>query len=568
MPTDGNVARPHSAVGPRSRAVDVIGPTGPNLESCGCPVDVTAATRASARVGGTTCSARGRYDPGGATGCNGRVNLASVLLAAARDAPGSVAIRAERATTSYGDLAARSGRLARLLSDGVRTDDRVALLAANDESFVVAYLAALACGAIAVPLNPGAPAAELARELALVEPTLVLRGPDTGEQLADPAVASLVARVVDIVDPVVDGLEPLVPVPRDDDDVAVLLFTAGTSGAPRAAMLGHGNLASNIAQLQSHPSTRRTADDVALGVLPFFHVYGLNVALGVALAVGATIVPVAEFDAIDTGHVVARAGVTVIAGVPTIYRSWLDQPEDALPRDTFASVRLAVSGAAPLDAELVSAFHARFGVTLHDGYGLTETSPVVTTSVVGEAARPGSIGVPIPGVEVRLVDADGADVLVGDPGEIWVRGPNVFRGYWRDDAATSATCAPDGWLRTGDVAVADDDGYLRLVDRLRDIVIVSGFNVFPAEVEDVLGSYPDVRDVAVVGVPDARTGERLRAYVVPEPGHATDGDAFRDALATYARERLARYKCPSEIELTATLPRGLSGKLLRRRLGG
>jgi long-chain acyl-CoA synthetase len=468
------------------------------------------------------------------------VNLASVLLAAARDAPGSIAIRAERATTTYAELSTRAGRLARLLSDGVRTGDRVALLAANDESFVVGYLAALACGAVAVPLNPGAPAAELARELAVVEPALVLRGPDAGEQLSEPAVASLVTRVVDIVDPVVDGLEPLVPVPRDDDDVAVLLFTAGTSGAPRAAMLSHGNLASNIAQLQSHPSTRRTADDVALGVLPFFHVYGLNVALGVALAVGASIVPVAAVDALETASVVTRSRVTVIAGVPTIYRSWLDQPDDAVPRETFASVRLAVSGAAPLDAELVSAFDARFGVALHDGYGLTETSPVVTTSVVGEAARPGSIGVPIPGVEVRLVDADGADVLVGDPGEIWVRGPNVFRGYWHDDAATSAVCAADGWLRTGDVAVADDDGYLRLVDRIRDIVIVSGFNVFPAEVEDVLGAHPDVRDVAVVGVPDARTGERLRAYVVAQSGRATEPDAFTTALAAYARERLAR----------------------------
>ncbi|HZR14073.1 MAG TPA: AMP-binding protein [Acidimicrobiia bacterium] len=493
------------------------------------------------------------------------MNLASVLLGPARTAPDSVAIRAQHDVT-YGDLALRAGRLARLLSDDVRTGERVALLASNDESFVVAYLATLACGAVAVPLNPSAPAPELGRELALVEPALVLRGPDVGAQLAAPDVAAVVSRVVDVSDPAGDGLEPLVPVPRDDDDLAVLLFTAGTSGAPRAAMLSHGNLGANIAQLQSHPSTRRTSDDVVLGVLPFFHVYGLNVVIGVALAVGASIVPVAHFDARDTAHVVEREAVTVIAAVPTIYRSWLELPDDTVTRATFASVRLAVSGAAPLDPQLASAFHARFGVTLHDGYGLTETSPVVTTSVVGDIPRAGSIGVAIPGVDVRLVDADGTDVLVGDPGEIWVRGPNVFRGYWRDDAATAAACTDDGWLRTGDVAVADDEGSLRLVDRLRDLVIVSGFNVFPAEVEDVLGAHPDVRDVAVVGVPDPRTGERLRAYVVPERDRVTDDETLRRELASHAHERLARYKCPDEIEVTATLPRGLSGKLLRRRL--
>lgn len=487
------------------------------------------------------------------------MNLASSLLAAASDTPERVALGGPVRVT-YRELSERVSNRARALAGEVGPGERVAIIAGNDETFVVAYLAVLALGAVAVPLNPAAPDLELAREVALVEPALVLCSPAAGHRELpgiEPARVRILAE-----SPAPDAGEVLQPVERGDDDLAVLLFTAGTSGSPRPAMLSHANLRSNIEQVQSHPSTRRSGDDVVLGVLPFFHIYGLNVVVGVGLASGSTIVPVAHFDPVVTARVVAEERVTVLPAVPAIFRNWIDAAPDAVPPDAFASVRLAVSGAAPLPTEVGEGFRARFGVPVHDGYGLTETSPVVTTSAVDSTPRPGSIGAPLPGVEVRLVDPQGTDTLSGDPGEIWVRGPNVFAGYWNDPAATAAVLEPDGWLRTGDVAVADDDGFLRLVDRIKDTVIVSGFNVFPAEVEDVIRAHPEVVEVAVVGIPDDRTGERVKAYVVPTPG---DTPGLTEIQA-WCRERLARYKCPAEIELAASLPVGLAGKVLRRGL--
>jgi long-chain acyl-CoA synthetase len=206
-------------------------------------------------------------------------------------------------------------------------------------------------------------------------------------------------------------------------------------------------------------------------------------------------------------------------------------------------------------------FQDHFGVTITEGYGLTEASPVVTTSA-GVETKPGSIGVPLPGVHVRLVDPDGDDVLIGDSGELWVKGDNVFKGYWEDAAATEAALTPDGWLRTGDVAVVDDDGFLFLVDRVKDLIIVSGFNVFPAEVEEVLLEHPGIESVAVVGVPHPYSGEAVKAYVVVKPGRSLEED---DVIA-FAADRLARYKCPDKVMFVDELPQGASGKILRRAL--
>jgi long-chain acyl-CoA synthetase len=255
--------------------------------------------------------------------------------------------------------------------------------------------------------------------------------------------------------------------------------------------------------------------------------------------------------------------VTVLSGVPAMYVAWHALPDSDAPADIFSSVRLAVSGAAALPAEIADAFQTRFALTIHEGYGLTEAAPIVTTSALGAGApRTGSIGPPLPGVEVRLVDVDGTDVLAGDPGEIWVRGPNVFPGYWRDDEATARALTDDGWLRTGDIAVTDDDGALSLVDRSKDLVIVSGFNVYPAEVEEVLLTHPDVAEVAVVGEDHPRTGEAVVAFVVPEDGRTLDAEE----LTAHCTGSLARYKCPSRIEVVEALPRSFAGKVLRREL--
>jgi long-chain acyl-CoA synthetase len=227
----------------------------------------------------------------------------------------------------------------------------------------------------------------------------------------------------------------------------------------------------------------------------------------------------------------------------------------------FQTVRVATSGAARLSTEVAERMKSRFGVSVAEGYGLTEAAPVVTTST-GHELRSGSIGAPVPGVKLRLVDADGSDVLVGDAGEIWVQGPNVFQGYWNDPEATRTALTDDGWLRTGDIAVVDDDGYLYLVDRAKDLIIVSGFNVFPAEVEQVLMEHPSIDRCAVVGVPHPHTGEAVKAYVVTAPGRSIDED---DVIA-FAQDRLARYKCPDKVMFVDDLPEGMAGKVLRRAL--
>ena len=292
----------------------------------------------------------------------------------------------------------------------------------------------------------------------------------------------------------------------------MLLFTAGTAGAPKPAMLTHGSLLANLEQMQAHPGLRIGPDDVALAVLPLFHVFGLNVVLGLTLAAGGAISLVDHFHPTETLARVRADAVTVIAAVPAIFEAWLALDASSAPDDALARVRLCVSGAAPLPPSVVDAMHERFGVDVHDGYGLTEASPVVTTSAVSARPRAGSVGPPLPGVEVRLVDTDGQDVLDGDPGEILVRGPNVFAGYWRDPEASARVLA-GGWLHTGDIGVADSDGWLSLVERAKDVIIVSGFNVYPGEVEQVLGAHPDVADVAVVGRAASahrRDGRRIR----------------------------------------------------------
>ncbi len=348
---------------------------------------------------------------------------------------------------------------------------------------------------------------------------------------------------------------------RDDAEIAVLLFTSGTAGAPRAAKLTHGNLAANIGQVQAHPGLQVGPQDIGLAALPFFHVFGLNVSLGVGLHAGGQTVLLDHFDAARAVELVRVHEVTILAGVPTMFGAILDLPEPLASPASFSSVRLAVSGAAELPLERAEAFRDRFGITIHEGYGLTEAAPIVTTTAVENAPRFGSIGPPLPGVDVRLVGDDGEDVVAGDPGEIWVRGANVFVGYWDDPEATARVLV-DGWLRTGDVAVADDDGYLSLVDRKKDLIIVSGFNVFPAEVEEVLLAHPGIADAAVIGVPSPRTGEAVAAWVVPEPGVTLTAEAVRE----HAARQLARYKVPATVEIVDALPRNDAGKLLRREL--
>jgi long-chain acyl-CoA synthetase len=342
------------------------------------------------------------------------------------------------------------------------------------------------------------------------------------------------------------------------DHLVVLMFTSGTAGSPRAAMLTHRNLLANQRQALAAAGTV-TADDVVYGVLPLSHIYGLNVTLGLTLAAGGTLLLVQRFDPATAIESIQARNVTAVPGVPSMWSAFA-QFDDA-PADAFATVRRGSSGAARLPVRVAERIRDRFGLELSEGYGLTEASPIVSTSS-GLTARFGSVGRVVDGVELRVVDDQGVDVLVGDAGEVWVRGDNVFVGYLDDPEATARVLTPDGWLRTGDVAILDEDGYLYLVDRAKDLIIVSGFNVFPAEVEDVLAAHPGVAEVGVVGVPHPYTGEAVKAYVVLEPGAELD----EDGLVDHAHDHLARYKCPTKVVFVDQLPKNATGKLVRRHL--
>ena len=482
------------------------------------------------------------------------MNLADALLATASSDPDRVVLTGS-SPVSYGELLGRASALQAHVQPGAR----VAIVAGTEPAFLAAYLGVLRAGGVAVPLNVAAPSHELAREFAAVDPALVLASEQHGD-LARRAVS----QSANDVPVVIVGTETASAeaVDRHDSDLAVLLFTAGTGGAPKPAMLTHGSLRANLEQMQSHPGLRLHDDDVALGALPLFHVYGLNVVVGLTMIAGGAVALVDHFHPTETLARVRSDKVSVIAAVPAIYDAWLTLDLDAAPASSFANARLCVSGATALSEATAADFRTRFGVPIHNGYGLTEASPVVTTTAVESAPRPGSVGPPLPGIEVRLLDSDGQPVLEGDPGQIVVKGANVFAGYWNDAETTNAVIV-DGWLQTGDIAIADRDGWLTLVDRAKDIIIVSGFNVYPGEVEDAIRTHDDVQDVAVIGEPHPRTGETVVAFVVPREGCTPDPVE----LLRHAGRQLARYKLPTRVEVVDTLPRTLAGKVVRRALG-
>jgi long-chain acyl-CoA synthetase len=497
------------------------------------------------------------------------VTLTEILSAADREA---VALVSGERRISFGELDDRTRRAAAALQDlGVTAGDRVALVEGNTPAFVEALYGTLRAGAVAAPLNVQSTPEELGASLADAEAAVAVVGP---EHL--PAVLAVRDRISSLGHILVSGgrrpprgtrsFDRLIekagePEPSSvgPDDLAVLAYTAGTTAHPKGAMLTHGNLAANLDQIAEVPALREAPSDVVLGALPLFHIFGLNAVLGVALRDGATVILVERFDPAGTLDQVASDDVTVLPGAPPMFAAWLRAAEGR--HVDLGSVRLAVSGAAPLPGSLLEAFRERFGITIWEGYGLTETAPAVTTTALGDEARPGSIGRVLPGVEVRLVDEAGEEVEDGDPGEMVVRGPNVFRGYWRRPEETEAAFR-DGWFRTGDVAYRDEDGYLHIVDRRKDVVIVSGFNVFPAEVEEAIARHPKVADCAVIGISDDRTGEAIKAIVVPHPGEAITEDEILD----HCRGLLARFKWPRVIEIAARLPRHETGKVRRRLL--
>ncbi|MDQ4095856.1 MAG: long-chain fatty acid--CoA ligase [Actinomycetota bacterium] len=492
------------------------------------------------------------------------MNVSDLVRAAASSSGTKVALvygepAADRELT-FEQIDAEVDRVARGLADrGVGRGERVVIAMPNVPHFVFAYFGALRAGAVAVPLNAMLSGPEITNVLEDAEPKIVLTAGSAG-RVAAQAAAELAIPTVDATSwDELGSLGGRFAAAAEPDDIAVLAYTSGTTGKPKGAMLSHGNLLANLEQQSRIPEDRVTPDDVLLLVLPLFHIFGLNVPLGLLMKNAASGVLLERFEPVATLREVERHKITILFGAPPMYAAWATTPGG--DQYDVSSVRLAVSGAAPIAPEVINAFRSMFGIEIDEGYGLTETAPTLTSNRMQPRPKPGSVGAPLPGVELRIVDEAGNDVELGDTGEIVVRGPNVFKGYWRQPEETERVFS-DNWFHTGDIAVQDEEGYIYLVDRKRDLVIVSGFNVFPSEVEAALLENPKVAEAAVIGVPHEYRGETLKAYVVLEEGAETT----QEELLADVRTRLARFKLPETIEVVSELPHLLTGKVLRRAL--
>ncbi|MFL6004126.1 MAG: class I adenylate-forming enzyme family protein [Nocardioides sp.] len=517
-------------------------------------------------------------------------DLATLVAGAAEERPGALAVvEAGGRSLTWAELEDEVGRIATGLgARGVVAGHRVLLAVGNRLEFVTTYLGVLRAQVVAVPVNPRSTVDELSRLIADSGARLVVADPQTVGAVRD-AVAvvhdalegkgdlldpDLVSRavpplIVVIGEPALEGelahdrlrsadARPVPPLP-DPEKLAALLYTSGTSGRPRAAMLTHRALLANLEQVAAVDPPMIQGDDVVLGVLPLFHVYGLNAVLGGVLRHRAKLVLVERFDPQGTLDVIDDEACSVVPVAPPVFAHWL--PTEHLV-DRLGPVRLMLSGSAPLSPDLVEQFTAKTSVPVHQGYGLTEAAPVVTSTLCSERLQAGSVGAALPGIDVRLVDEHGHEPDGEDPGEIQIRGANLFSGYWPDG---SEGPDQDGWWSTGDVGFLDASGDLFLVDRLKELVIVSGFNVYPSEVEDVLREVEGIEDAAVIGVHDDRTGEAVIAYV-RAPG--ADPAAVRDACRSHCERRLARFKWPARIEVVDELPLTVTGKVQKGRLRG
>jgi len=465
---------------------------------------------------------------------------------------------------TYGEFLAGADRIAAaLVAAGVAPGDRVAAQVEKSLSALMLYLGAVRAGAVFLPLNTAYTAAEIEYFVTDAEPAVLVCDPARRAALAPIAEAAGARAVLDLD---ADGRGSLMdaaaatgpaqfaPVPRGPQDLAAILYTSGTTGRSKGAMLTHENLASNAEALVD--SWRFTAEDRLIHALPIFHTHGLFVATNVALMAGASLIFMPKFDA--DAVVAAMPRATAMMGVPTFYVRLLGHPD--LPAAA-KGMRLFVSGSAPLLEETHVRFREETGHAILERYGMTETNMITSNPYDGER-RAGTVGFPLPGVSIRIADEAGAVVPDGDVGVIEVKGPNVFKGYWRMPEKTAEEFREDGWFITGDLGRIDDDGYLAIVGRAKDLIISGGYNVYPKEVEAEIDALPGVVESAVVGLPHPDFGEGVAAVVVREAGATIDEAAILSAVAP----RLARYKQPKRIFFTAELPRNTMGKVQKAAL--
>ncbi|MEU6117558.1 o-succinylbenzoate--CoA ligase [Streptomyces sp. NPDC047117] len=480
----------------------------------------------------------------------------------ARKTPHRIAVRHEGAATTYAELHDRTTRLARALrATGVRRGDRIAYLGPNHPSFLETLFAAGALGAVFVPLNTRLTGPEIAHQLADSGAKVLLYGPSHAGLVADLADAGDVRTYVEVGDEYEELLASASDEPIDEpvtaDDTCIIMYTSGTTGRPKGAMLTHGNLTWNAINVLV--DTDLIADERALVSAPLFHTAGLNMLALPVLLKGGTCVLVEAFDPEATFDLIEQHRITFMFGVPTMFEQVARHPRWA--DADLSSLRILTCGGSPVSTPLIATYQER-GLTFLQGYGMTEASPgTLFLDAEHAAGKAGSAGVPHFFSDVRVVGPGLTPVDVGERGEVVVRGPHVMPGYWGLPEETAASFT-EGWFRSGDAARIDEDGYVFIVDRLKDMIISGGENIYPAEIEDLLLAHPDIVECAVIGVPHDKWGEVPRAVVVPREGAALDPD---EVLATLTG-RLAKYKLPKSVVLAGELPRTASGKLLKSRV--
>jgi long-chain acyl-CoA synthetase len=495
-----------------------------------------------------------------------------MLAQTAAQVPDKPAILFRDLPTSYRDFDRRANQVANgLIALGVQPSDRVALQIPNLPLYMEAFYGILKAGASVVPLNALYKAGEVEYILRDSGARAILSfGPLVQVALAAAATAPELRHVVAASPQDVPGTLPwrtsfgeaaeaLPVVTVSPDNIAVISYTSGTTGQPKGAMLSHGNLVANCEQCNQVERIRPRDDDVVWIALPLFHIYGMNVCMNLTVMHGGTMLLGERFEPTSSLDAIQKHRATVLYGAPPMFVAWSQLPN--LRDYDLSSVRYIASGSAALPVRVMETFEGLAGVPISEGYGLTEASPVVTSNAAGPVTKPGTVGPAIPGVEVRIVDENGGEAPRGATGELLCRGANIMQGYWHQPEATAETLR-DGWLYTGDLATMDEDGYVSIVDRKKDMIVVSGYNVYPREVEELLFRHPALAEAAVVGYPDPYQGESVMAFVVLKPGQR----ATEQEIIDYCRERIAVFKCPRRVVFRDELPKNGIGKVLRREL--
>jgi long-chain acyl-CoA synthetase len=486
------------------------------------------------------------------------MNLASAFADSARQRPQKVAMYWGEREYSFQDLWDLTGQFAERLKRefGVKPGDRVGLWLKNRPEFVPALFGIFHAGAVAVPINNFLKNDEVSFILGDAGIDVLVTDTEMSPHFRALTARRHGLRMLEVDQAAAGAAGPApAPEPRVLSDLAVLFYTSGTTGQPKGAMISHGNLLHNVESCRIVIQTVE-ADRFAV-LLPIFHSYMLTVGLLLPLLVGGTIVLVKSLHPVRSAleEILVR-GATVLPAIPQIYRSLINAPiQGPLPW------RICLSGAAPLPKQILIEFEAKFHIPLIEGYGLSEASPVVTKNPLDRTRKPGSIGLPIPNVEVSIQDDSGRELGPNEIGELCVRGGNVMSGYWNQPEET-AKALRNGWLLTGDIGYRDVEGFYFITDRKKDMLLVNGINVYPREIEDVLYQFPGVREAAVIGKPDSRKGEQPVAFVA-----ANDGAVLEEkALQQFARKRLANYKVPRKVVVLPALPRNATGKILKTTL--